>query len=358
MPYTTEARIATPDGAVFELRRVPAPERAKGLPPVLMVHGLGVNHRNMDLYAGASIARHLSERRRDVWLLTLRCAARDAGALAGPAARFAPMVEHDLPMAVEEVRLRTGCDVVDYLGFSMGGMLLYAGIGRTVPAARIRRAVFIGSPGRLTPLMAPVRWARWMHLPLPGRLPNVPVARSVCAVASVADQVVTPVHRWLYNPDNCGSGTVGCAIVNALVDVPPDLALEFARWALGDGEVRFEGHPIVEGLTELTVPALFIAGAADRLAPPAAVAHAYRFWGRDSGASKELVVVGRASGAAADYGHGDLAIAADVGRDVYQPVAEFLDWGRPWARPSQPAAGGLIMARSCSDRAVPPSSSS
>src|SRR5262245_44496786 len=72
LPYALIERIQTPDGAFIELRRLPKPSSTLALPPILIVHGLGANHRNNDLSADLSLARHLSKAGRDVWLLTLR----------------------------------------------------------------------------------------------------------------------------------------------------------------------------------------------------------------------------------------------------------------------------------------------
>src|SRR5689334_2995779 len=74
LEYASSEQILTPDGATIELRRVPIPGAAKkaALPPVLLVHGLGANHRNQDLHPDFSLARYLAARGRDVWLLTLR----------------------------------------------------------------------------------------------------------------------------------------------------------------------------------------------------------------------------------------------------------------------------------------------
>ena len=57
-------RRSLPDGAPSGSREI--------LPPVLLVHGVGANHRNNDLHPDFSLARHLAALGRDVWLLTLR----------------------------------------------------------------------------------------------------------------------------------------------------------------------------------------------------------------------------------------------------------------------------------------------
>src|SRR6185295_5135708 len=136
MPYELEERLNTPDGAAIELRRLPPASTPSGpplseLPPILLVHGLGANHRNTDLLPDHSLARHLSARGRDVWLVTLRSGLERLARAQQRKVRFRAMVEHDLPLAIDTVLAKTGQRALDYVGFSMGGMLLYAALGNT-----------------------------------------------------------------------------------------------------------------------------------------------------------------------------------------------------------------------------------
>jgi predicted alpha/beta-fold hydrolase len=121
------------DGITVQLRRL-QPTVPSAEPPVLMVHGIAIDHRNLDVLPTVSLPRHLRAAGRDVWLLTLR-SGMGLPRKQWPHIRFSRMVRHDLPEAIAEVLRRTGQSQLDYLGFSMGGMLAYAALGRTVPAA-------------------------------------------------------------------------------------------------------------------------------------------------------------------------------------------------------------------------------
>jgi polyhydroxyalkanoate synthase subunit PhaC len=73
LEYVACEVLPTADGSRIELRRVPrATREGEALPPVLLVHGIGANHRNNDLHPDASLARYLAALGRDVWLVTLR----------------------------------------------------------------------------------------------------------------------------------------------------------------------------------------------------------------------------------------------------------------------------------------------
>lgn len=221
---------------------------------------------------------------------------------------------------------RTGAAAVDYVGFSMGGMLLYAALARTVPAKLVRRAVIVGSPGRVT---APRHF-----LPLLRLLPRwaVPAGRyklGAQAFAFASEWVHTPIHRVLINPENVGAGMTRAVLVNMVEDIPASLNADFLEWAVHDGTIRVDGVPALPGLADVEVPALFFAGTADKLAPPAAVQVAFDAWGsaRGSRADKRLVVLGREHGFQADYGHGDLAIGAHATGELFEPIARFLGEG-------------------------------
>ncbi len=207
--------------------------------------------------------------------------------------RFAAMVKEDVPLGISTVLARTGAAAIDYVGFSMGGMLLYAALGRTVPVALVRRVVIVGSPGRVA---APRHF-----LPFLRRVPRwlVPGGRyklGAHAVAFASEWIHTPIHRIVINPANVHAGMTRAALVNMVEDIPAPLNADFLEWAAGDGSIRVDGEPVLEGLAGVGVPALFFAGTADRLAPPGAVQAAFDAWGsaRDH-VDKRLVVLGRST---------------------------------------------------------------
>jgi pimeloyl-ACP methyl ester carboxylesterase len=322
LPYASQETLELPDGAHVELYRVPSAAPLGELPPVLLVHGLGANHRNQDLHPDFSLARHLATRGRDVWLLNLRSGLGRWTRREAALVRFDAMARHDVPLGVAAVLARTGAAQLDYVGFSMGGMLLYAALGRTLPAEQLRRAVIVGSPARIS--------APSLLLPLLRRVPRwmVPASRYKLlahAAAFMIEWVKTPAHGIFYNPRNVSPGLPRAAMVNLVEDIPAPLNADFLSWVVADGDVRFEGARVVEGLTGIGVPALFFAGTADRMAPPASVRAAFDAWGKDrEGVSKRLVVMGKDFGYRADYGHGDLAMGTHVVAELFAPIERFL----------------------------------
>ena len=325
LEYASSEQITTPDGATIELRRVPIPTAVTkvDLPPVMLVHGLGANHRNQDLHPDFSLARYLAARGRDVWLLTLRSGLRPRSRADLQRIRFDAMAENDLPVAVRSVLDRTGAAAIDYVGFSMGGMLLYAVIGRSVPQALFRRVVIVGSPGR-------VGVARWLR-PLLRRVPRalVPTMRfrlGAAGFAFASEWLRTPFHAFTINPGNVAKGITRAAMMNLIEDIPGPLYADFVEWAGSDGEIRTSRGAALEGLAGVGTPALFLAGTADKLAPIPSVQRAFEAWGKSlPETEKRFIAVGRAHGQTEDYGHGDLAIGTGVALDLFAPIASFLE---------------------------------
>ena len=312
LAYDDEVELDSPDGGRFVLRRLRGTDPSRC--PMLLVHGVAANHRNLDAHPEVSLARHLAREGRDVWLLTLRSGLRGRR---GPV-RFDAMARHDVPRAIAHVLEATEATRLDYVGFSMGGMLLYAALARGhVDPSQLRRVVTVGSPGRVVSPLAGlglvVRFPAWL-------LPTVPLRASARGYAFAADFLHTPLHRIIYNPANLAPRHASHALVNVIEDVPAGLNADLAAM-LRAGEVLSEGRPVLADLGQLDVPALFLAGAADGIAPPDAVRAAFDAWGAED---KSFEVVGVASGASHDFGHGDLVVGLGAVDEVFPRIAAFL----------------------------------
>jgi polyhydroxyalkanoate synthase subunit PhaC len=323
MRYATEERIAMPDGALIELRRLRVPSDAPADDcPVLMIHGLAMNHRNHD-HEEASLARYLCEQGRDVWLLTLR-SGQSRLSLFGPAhSGFAAMAEHDVPLAVARVLARTGKQQLDLACFSMGGMLLYASLARALDATHVRRAVLIGAPARIRPLGA-LSLAAYLPAAL---TPNVPMRLGMRMLAAAPPLVPASLRARLYNPRNLTAAAERSMLWNIWEDIPGRLGADFVRWSARGGELTVRGMPVLAGLADVTVPACFFAGSHDWLAPPETVRAGYEAWGSAVGCEKHFVLLGRKSGAQEDYGHCDLSVGRNARAELFEPAAHFLASG-------------------------------
>ncbi len=325
LEYASSEQLTTPDGATIELRRIPIPKDTAGadLPPVLLVHGLGANHRNQDLHPDFSLARYLAARGRDVWLLTLRSGLRPRSWAERQRVRFEAMAENDVPVAVRGVLERTGAAALDYVGFLHGR---HAALRRDRPqrpagADPARGHRRLAGPRRRRPLDAPA--------------PPSPAARAR------ADDALPPRRRGLRL-------RLGVA-AHALPLVHDQPRQRRARHhPRGDDEPdRGRPRPALRRLHRVgrlrrrdphqprrraaRPPARPRPGAvprghrrqarADPRRPPR-----LRRLGKDlPRVTKRFVTVGRAYGQLQDYGHGDLAIGTTVAVDLFAPIASFLE---------------------------------
>jgi polyhydroxyalkanoate synthase len=321
LSYALTETLRTEDGAYIELRRLPVPgQLAPHLPPVLCVHGIGIDHHNNDMFENRSVARHLSRRGRDVWLLTLRSGVRSS-LRRSALTTFDRMARYDLPLAIQEVLSRTESDRLDYVGFSMGGMLAYAALPELIPQGKVRRVVIMGSPGKVDVYDAPARLlAKMTPLWLIPEAPLQPMSR---LVGRVAGRLRTPVHHRIINPENMAPSDYPTALAT-ISTIPRALLSDFARF-VRTGTLTFEGRPVLDALAGLEIPVQFVAGEEDRIAPPDHVRAAYEAWGRERPHVEKIFwVAGRASGAAFGYGHGDLAMGVRVDTEVLGRLGDFL----------------------------------
>lgn len=327
MEYAERHRIETPDGAAIELYRLPPSgidiTTHRHATPVLCVHGIGIDHRNNDMVPQVSIARHLREQGHDVWLLRLRSGGTSRAFGHGRKVRFRTMAAHDVPLGIAGVLERTGSAALDYVGFSMGGMLLYAGLStRSIDPTQLRKVVILGSPARVG-----------QYVPLKGLLtripaplvPPLPLRLGSRMSAFAAEWFGTPIHDLVYNAKNVDRGIAGPAMMT-IEDIPGPLNVDFLSF-IRRGIVHIDGKDVAEGLRDVRVPVMFFAGARDRLAPPESVRVAFESWGAQyegETIDKQFVLLAKNSGSADDYGHGDLAIGRSAKTDIFEPVARFL----------------------------------
>ncbi len=210
-----------------------------------------------------SLARHLSREGFDVWLLTLRSGRTYLSPFGPKHCDFASMVAHDLPFAVDTVLRRTGKTQLDIAGLSMGGMLVYASLGRSVAEDKVRRVVVFGSPGMIRPLGL-LGLSRYVPAALSLGVPIRALVRTV----AFAPRVV-PRFLWnrLYNPHNVDAQYERRMLWNIWEGIPGRLGRDFVNWSAAGGVISVNRLPILDGLARVSVPVLFFAGHVDRPAP-------------------------------------------------------------------------------------------
>jgi len=314
LPATDDTRVV--------LARIRPRGRASTLPPVLLVHGLAMNRRAFSLDPVRSLAAHLADLGRDVWLLELRGASDDTALGTRAEHGFDAYAREDVPTALAHIRAHTGQDLVDWVGFSMGGMLAYAHLG-ALGGGGVRRLVTLGSP---------VQWSLYKKSYLHRAPPR--------ARAALRFLRLTP-YRWLLTvcapllstrlphrftpgirPDNYQGYWLRRMMANAFGSAPAAITQEFVGWInAGQWQSRDGSIDYLAGLARITLPVCVIAGSRDRLALPAATLEAAE---RIASHTRRTLTIGPESGASAHYDHLDLLFARRADTEVFPHVVAWL----------------------------------
>jgi polyhydroxyalkanoate synthase len=311
--------VTTQDGfrlAVFRYRPVGVPRRE---PPVFLVHGLGANRLNFDAGEECSLARYLAEHGFDCWLVDLR----GCGESVAPGRRwgwsFDDHVEHDIPAAVAHVLSVTGHAKLNWVGHSMGGMLLYAYLLRH-GQSKVHRGVTLGAPVQFSPrddgFYRIVHWERFLRL-----LPQVPVG-NVGRLVTPLLGVVNPafVKRQL-NVSNVDWPVLRRAFYNTSSHLAPGVLLQFVQWIKHNDFHARDGFSYSRNLSQITTPLLVIAGRGDRLVPKHDVREAFE---RVSSTEKQYLELCCEQGFVSDYGHIDLIFGRQARHEVFPKIVRWL----------------------------------
>lgn len=323
LPEGTELfRAKTNDGWSLELVRY----RPQGEPtgrPVLLLHGLGANARNLDIDEDHSLARWFTAHGREAWTLSLR----GTGSSDGPdsASRhagypFDAYWQEDLPAALAEIRVKAGVEQVDFVGHSMGGLVLYAYLSQG--GQGIAAAATLGSPTRLD-------WGTQLEPllvnngSLLAKESAIPLETSASLFAPIqGTDADLPLQRYFYEPSNTSVLTWQRLMAYGTADLAGGVLHQFRGWmeagtfASVDGRLDFR-----KDLAKVTTPVLVVAARLDRIALLPGVRDGYRALG----GPKQWLLVCPANGAGAEYGHMDLVVGDHAPKDVWTKVLAFFD---------------------------------
>lgn len=314
----------TDDGWRLALYRFRSGLRARR--PVLLVPGLGVGHRHLDVDDRRSLARHLLERGFDVWLLELR-GGGDSRALHGaPSWSFDDYVRHDLPTATGWIQRHTGHAQLDWVGHSLGGTLLYPFL-QTDAGQSIRRAVALAGPcrfGLLTHLegLARVWKPDWPNIP---QGPLYAFAGALLEHLLPCDPKLLPAPvRMMFHPRNVEGWVVKKASAQLPTALSGPLMAQLGSWVREKTFCSLDGQDYWEGMRGISTPLRVIVGESDTFTPPKAVLAALEQVGSPH---KDGCLIGPSRGYSRSYGHGDLIFGTDCPKLVYPLVAQWLEAG-------------------------------
>lgn len=296
-------------------------------PAVVLLHGLGSN-RFAFMLPERSLAQWLADRGFDVYVPELRGAGRSV-----PRHWRYDLEDYlkwDLPAILRCVQSASGQQQVQWVGHSMGGILMMCHAIRT-RGEGLQSGCAIGSaldyrPGKsgFLPLYRAREYVTWLPL-----LPFGPLSHLLAPALARLD---TPVERFNFWPTNVEPGVVRSVYANAFGWIPSSLLrsmsslFEEGGLCSRDGAVRY-----LERLGQLELPVALFAASADVQCSLLAVEQTAQAAGEGR---ITLERFGRAFGHADDYGHFDLIVGKRAEQEVWPRLLGWLSAHAGARRPS------------------------
>ncbi len=322
-PAHERQTAATSDGWELALYRYLPPGGARpGREPVILCHGMLSNRFNVDLDARTSLARYLSSRGFDAWVMELR---GHGGSRRAKGAGQRPFdwdlddyIRRDIPAVIDAVRDRAGAERVHWFGHSMGGMLLYAYCSLDGSTRAFKSAVLTDAPASFTPMRGRggVPLGR-----LYGRLiPAVPPALVLPFLGPTVWIFPRVMSRRYGLADR---RTLMPLLANAIIPWGSSRVLlqlcdilESGRFLASDGSIDYEN-----GAGRVDFP-LLVLSSARKLMDERMVRDGYE---RCTSTHKKYIRFSRENGYAIDYTHSNFLLAHSSPEEVFPAIAEWFE---------------------------------
>lgn len=341
-----DAYTYTEDGWKLGIRHIRPARPDPGKLPVVLCHGLGLNGTFWTITED-HLAEQLAERGYHVFIPDMRGsgASRPVGIVGkiNSALRQTPFLEigdgdwtvddeirYDVPAILAHVRKVTGRERVNWVGHSLGGMLMFGFLETSAEAWRIANFVGMGSTVILSDV--PQRDMLQANRALRALTRLVSTGRIARPMMFYRPPGLATVDRFYYTAANVDRRTVsrfyGFTLENpgrgALKQLDP--YLEFGHFVSADGRIDY-----AKRLGEITTPTLLIAGDGDIMSD---VASTQMTLDALASPDKALLRFGRLEGHVDDYGHCDLVWSRHAPRELFPVLIDWLDVRQPGPPPS------------------------
>ena len=336
--------VETADHWNLGIRHLRPPNPDPNKLPVILCHGMGLNGTFWTITENLTLPKQLLADGYEVFIFDFRGSGEStkAGlpAFLNRGIRQTPLLEYaegawtvddivnyDVPAILGHVQRQTGKDQVNWVGHSLGGMLLFAYLETTAEPSRIANFVAMGST--ITLAKAPERdmlkanrqLRKLSTVASPGRLGRpltffrLPFLASIDRFYYTAANVdkLTVSRFYGYTLEDTGRG--------ALKQLDP--YLEFGHFVSADRKIDYAAR-----LNEVKTPTLMIAGDGDVMSDVPSTKLTLEALGSPD---KTLLCFGKAEGHFADYGHCDLVWSRYAANEIFPPIIQWLDSRQPGA---------------------------
>jgi len=350
----TDGFACTQDGWRLGVRHYRPAHPDPGKLPVILCHGMGLNATFWTL-TDNHLPAQLAERGYEVYVYDIRASGENARQgrpdrinrfLRGTPFRelgesswtVDDLVRYDMPAILDYVKRETGQSRVNWVGHSLGGMMMFPFLELSTEPERI--ANFVGMGSTIIQAGAPHRDMLAANASIRGLLCVASAGRLGRPLAFFRMPGMASIDKFYYSTENVDRLTISRFYGYTLEDPGPGALRQFAPYLRRghllsvDGKIDYSAR-----LSEVTVPVLMVAGAGDLLSDVPSTRMTFDALGSGD---RTLYVFGKASGHVADYGHCDLVWSRYAPREIFPVVIDWLDHrqpgiGPPPQRPAKPA---------------------
>jgi pimeloyl-ACP methyl ester carboxylesterase len=333
----------TRDGWRLGMRHIAPAVPDPGKLPVVLCHGLGLNGTFWTI-TDDHLPSQLAARGYDVFIVDLRGSGESArvgkiGAI-NAHLRETPFLElgegswnvdgmafEDVPAVLDYVQRQTGCDRVNWIGHSLGGMLVFPYLELSPEPYRIANFVGMGSTITLadTPQRDMLRANRGLRVL--GRF--VSTGRLGRPLTYFRFPGLDRIDQFYYTRENVDKRTISRFYGYTLEDPGRsalrqlDPYLEFGHFVSADRTVDYAAL-----LGRVTTPTLLVAGEGDCMSD---VPSTELTLAGIASPDKAMMRFGKRDGQVADYGHCDLVWSRYAPHEIFPPMIDWLDQRQPGA---------------------------
>lgn len=327
-PLPTDAEILVAhaaDGVDLPVIHYQPSGKRRSSRPILLCHGISANARHMDLDAEHSLARWFAARGYETYAMSLRGTYEsvlpdDAHRADMEKVTFDTYATLDLPAVLELVKAKSGASEVDYVGHSMGGMVLYAYLARG--GTGIHAAVTLGSPVHLRMGYRFDPFIREHGASVLEGVYRVPTETLAPLAAPVSGQVDTLIDELVVNTENVSLATWHKLMVVGTGNIAGGVLRQFQRDIVDDRFESLDGKvDYLEALKKVKTPIFVVAAKMDRIARPDIVKPAFLALGGD----KQFLIAGVENGMAMDYGHCDLTVGERAPSELWPLLQAWFE---------------------------------
>lgn len=331
----------TQDSWRIALYHYPARGLIKHKTPVVLCHGMALNHYFWNLDQDVNFSGYLASKGFDVWTVDLRGNGRSKRVNRFGDFKSADVQEgkervksssfwtvddyakYDIPAILDFVTQETGRDQVTWIGHSMGGMVMYVFLETSEDVSKVKNFVALGSPVVLPhPANDLLKEMEELQKSIDGLIDVGLKGLRTTALLTPLTSELNPLDTLYFNRKNVDWDNVQRMYAHSLENIPRGVSRQM-RELIETGEFKSydKSFNYAKNLDRIKVPALLLAGKGDALGSEYAVLTAYN---GISSEDKTYRLFGTENRYGVNYGHCDLVFGETAPKEVYPFIEKWL----------------------------------